>query len=41
MSTMNNTMNTTENRNYIAEFYKNPEHNYEDFFGAYVADEKN
>lgn len=40
MSTMNNTMNTTENRNYIAEFYKNPEHNYEDFFGAYVADEK-
>lgn len=40
MSTMNNTMNTTENRNYIAEFYKNSNHNYKDFFGAYVADEK-
>lgn len=40
MSTMNNTMNTTENRNYIAEFYKNSNHNYNDFFGAYVADEK-
>lgn len=40
MSTMNNTVNTIENRNYIAEFYKNPEHNYGDFFGAYVADEK-
>ncbi len=26
--------------NYIAEFYKSNNHNYEDFFGAYVADEK-
>ena len=26
--------------NYIAEFYKTADHNYEDFFGAYVADEK-
>lgn len=40
MSNLNNTMNTTENRNYIAEFYKNSNHNYNDFFGAYVADEK-
>lgn len=39
MSNLNNTMNTTENRNYVAEFYKNPEHNYGDFFGAYVADD--
>ena len=40
MSNLNNTMNTTENHNYIAEFYKNSNHNYNDFFGAYVADEK-
>ena len=40
MSNLNNTMNTTENRNYIAEFYKNSNHDYNDFFGAYVADEK-
>ena len=26
--------------NYIAEFYKTADHNYEDFFGSYVADEK-
>lgn len=26
--------------NYIAEFYKTTDHNYEDFFGSYVADEK-
>ena len=26
--------------NYIAEFYKTADHNYEDFFGAYVSDEK-
>lgn len=26
--------------NYVAEFYKSNNHNYEDFFGAYVADEK-
>lgn len=29
-----------ENRNFVSEFYKNPVHDYDSFFGAYVDDDK-
>lgn len=38
---MSTTINTVlENRNFVSEFYKNPVHDYDSFFGAYVDDDK-